>query len=167
MVYMQKEWEPQEGMMPCLSIQQPYAMAIIQGKKKIELRPWGTRYRGLIALHAGKTWYGGVKIPGYPTEAQMRPIKEFARKYQLPACVGDYPIGAIVGIARLVRCAKFTREGYERLRGQHCSNCDWTPGEYGWQFEDVQALSEPISARGYLGLFAVDEIVIERSNFDV
>ncbi len=161
MVYMLKEWEPQEGKMPCLSIAQPFAMAIIQRKKKIELRTWGTHYKGLIALQAGKTWYGGVKIPGHPTEAQMRPIKEFARKYQLPACVGDYPTGAIVGVARLVKCATFTREGYERLRDQHCSDCDWTPGEYGWQFEDVQALPEPIyGVRGYLGLFAVDEIVL-------
>jgi len=158
---MLKEWEPQEGKMPCLSIAQPFAMAIIQRKKKIELRTWGTHYKGLIALQAGKTWYGGVKIPGHPTEAQMRPIKEFARKYQLPACVGDYPTGAIVGVARLVKCATFTREGYERLRDQHCSDCDWTPGEYGWQFEDVQALPEPIyGVRGYLGLFAVDEIVL-------
>src|SRR5690348_9593297 len=77
-----------------------------------------------------------------------------------PTTIGDYPVGAIVGVARLVRCATFTREGYERLRDQHCSDCDWTPGEYGWQFEDIRALPEPIPVRGYLGLFPVDEIIL-------
>lgn len=154
MTFMQREWEPKEGYIPALSIAQPYATGIIKRKKKIELRPWGTHYRGPIALHAGKTWYGGIK-PSNVTEIQMKPIKRFAQKYGLPAHVSDYPTGAIIGVARLVRCATFTKEGYERLRDQHCSDCDWTPGEYGWQFEEVQDLPELISARGYLGLFPV------------
>lgn len=163
MVYMQKEWEPQEGKMPALSIQQPFAMAIIQGVKKIELRNWGTHYRGPIALHAGKKWYGGITFPGYASDWQLEPIKQFVRKYQLPAIVGDYPVGAIIGVARLVKCATFSREGYEKLRDQHCSDCAWTPSEFGWLFEDVQPLAEPIrNVRGYLGLFPVDEIVIEQ-----
>lgn len=161
-MYMKREWEPQPGKMPALSIAQPFTMAIIQGKKSIELRNWGTRYRGPIAIHAGKTWYGGVKIPGPVSDWQMEPIKQFARKYRLPACIDEYPVGAIVGVVRLVRCSTFTPEGYERLRNQHCSDCQWTPGEFGWLFEDVQALAEPIPARGYLGLFAVDEIVLEQ-----
>lgn len=154
-MYMQREWTPQEGMMPCISIQQPFASAIILGKKRIELRNWGTHYKGPIALHAGKKWYGGLQLPGRASDTELAPIKRFVQHYSLPPRIGDYPTGAIIGIARLVRCATFTEEGYERLRDQHCSDCSWTPGEYGWLFEEVQALPKPISARGYLGLFPV------------
>lgn len=160
-MYMQREWTPQEGKIPALSIAQPFCQAILLGKKRIELRNWGTHYKGLIALHAGKKWYGGLQLPGRASDTELAPIKRFVQRYQLPPRIGDYPTGAIVGIARLVRCATFTKEGYERLRDQHCSDCKWTPGEYGWLFEDVQALPEPIyGVRGYLGLFPVDEIAL-------
>lgn len=162
MVYMKREWEPQPGKMPCLSIAQPFCSAILLGKKTIELRTWGTRYKGLIALHAGTKWYGGIKLPGKVTERELRPIVRFVKQYGLPARIDEYPTGAIVGVARLVRCSTFTPEGYERLKDQHCSDAKWTPGEFGWLFEDVQALAEPIPVRGYLGLFAVDEIDIQQ-----
>jgi len=156
---MQREWEPQEGKMPALSIAQPFTQAIILGRKTIELRTWGTSYRGPIAIHAGKTWYGGLKLPGRASDAEMRPIKQFVQRMALPPRIGDYPLGAILGVARLVKCAKFTAEGYERLRDQHCSDCAWSANEFGWQFTDIQALPEPIyGVRGYLGLFAVDDI---------
>lgn len=76
MVYMQKEWEPQEGKIPCLSISQPFASAIILGKKKIELRTWGTHYRGPIALHAGN---GPVLLgSGIPAFALLRGLSNNA-----------------------------------------------------------------------------------------
>ena len=38
--------------MKCLSVSQPYADLIIQGKKTIELRTWNTKYRGEFLVHA-------------------------------------------------------------------------------------------------------------------
>jgi hypothetical protein len=38
----------------CLSIAQPYANAILTGQKYEVYRTWRTRYRGLLAIHAGK-----------------------------------------------------------------------------------------------------------------
>lgn len=38
--------------MRCLSISQPYADFIIQGKKTIELRKWNTKFRGEFLVHA-------------------------------------------------------------------------------------------------------------------
>ena len=38
--------------MKCLSICQPFADLIIQGKKTIELRKWNTKFRGEFLLHA-------------------------------------------------------------------------------------------------------------------
>lgn len=38
--------------MKCLSVSQPYADLVIQGKKTIELRTWNTKYRGEFLVHA-------------------------------------------------------------------------------------------------------------------
>ncbi len=36
-----------------ISVRQPWAEAIIRGGKNVENRSWMTKYRGLIAIHAG------------------------------------------------------------------------------------------------------------------
>ena len=41
--------------MKALSIRQPWAWAIIHAGKDVENRPWGTRYRGPLLIHASKT----------------------------------------------------------------------------------------------------------------
>jgi hypothetical protein len=38
--------------MRCLSVSQPYADLIIEGKKTIELRTWNTKFRGGFLVHA-------------------------------------------------------------------------------------------------------------------
>lgn len=38
--------------MKCLSVSQPYADLIINGKKTIELRTWNTKFRGECLIHA-------------------------------------------------------------------------------------------------------------------
>ena len=40
--------------MKCLSVCQPFADLIIQGKKTIELRKWNTKFRGEFLIHASK-----------------------------------------------------------------------------------------------------------------
>ena len=40
--------------MKCLSICQPFAELIVQGKKTIELRKWNTKFRGEFLVHAAK-----------------------------------------------------------------------------------------------------------------
>jgi hypothetical protein len=41
--------------MKALSIQQPWAWAIIHAGKRVENRTWSTRFRGPFFIHAGKT----------------------------------------------------------------------------------------------------------------
>lgn len=161
---MKREWIAEEGKMAAISIAQPFGTAIVLGRKTIELRTWGTRYRGLIAIHVGKSWYGGVKDIRRASASEFGSISRAAQRMSLPTRIEDYPLGAIIGVAKLVRCARFTAESWERLRDQHRSDGVWHPDIIGWQFEDVQALPEPIyGVRGQLGLFAVDEIHIEGS----
>ena len=40
--------------MKCLSVCQPFAELIVQGKKTIELRKWNTKFRGEFLIHAAK-----------------------------------------------------------------------------------------------------------------
>ena len=45
-----------DGLIPCLSLWQPWASLIAIGAKHIETRHWKTDYRGPIAIHAAKRW---------------------------------------------------------------------------------------------------------------
>ena len=40
--------------MKALPVTQPYATLVALGAKHIETRSWSTRYRGPLAIHAGK-----------------------------------------------------------------------------------------------------------------
>ena len=40
--------------MKCLSVCQPFAELIVQGKKTVELRKWNTKFRGEFLVHAAK-----------------------------------------------------------------------------------------------------------------
>ncbi|MEK6923012.1 MAG: ASCH domain-containing protein, partial [Nanoarchaeota archaeon] len=40
--------------MKALSLKQPFAELILQGKKKIELRKWNTHFMGEFLIHASK-----------------------------------------------------------------------------------------------------------------
>ena len=75
--------------MKALSIKQPFAELILQGKKKIELRKWNTKFRGEFLIHAPKT----------PDE---RAMKEFG--------FSELPLGVIVGKAELVEVKEYKGE---------------------------------------------------------
>lgn len=68
-----------------LTISQPYASLIAGGSKIVENRTWDTRYRGPLAIHAGR----GL---------------QYLDRDQL----ADYPHGGIIAVARLVACLNVT-----------------------------------------------------------
>lgn len=67
--------------MKALTISQPFASLIASGEKFVENRIWGTSYRGILLIHAGKG-------------SQYLDKKELA----------EYPTGAIIAVANLVAC---------------------------------------------------------------
>lgn len=71
------------GPILALSIRQPWASLIVEGRKDIENRTWRTEHRGPILIHAAKT-------PDH--EARDRLCR-----------YGD-PSGGIIGIAEVVDC---------------------------------------------------------------
>jgi len=45
-----------------LTVKQPWAHLIVTGTKTIENRTWTTDYRGLLLIHAGRSFDGGAGI---------------------------------------------------------------------------------------------------------
>ena len=67
-------------MIRALSLRQPWASLVADGRKTIETRTWRTRYRGTLAIHAS-----------------ARPCD-------------DLPTGGIIAIARLYECRPMTAD---------------------------------------------------------
>lgn len=116
--------------MKTLSLKQPYAELILQGKKKIELRKWNTSFRGEFLIHASKN----------PDEKAM---KLFGFK--------ALPCGMIVGKVKLVDVKHYSNdEEHKRDKSLHLADSVW--GDYGFILENPERIN-PIPARGNLNFW--------------
>ncbi|MGA9350242.1 MAG: ASCH domain-containing protein [Anaerolineae bacterium] len=127
--------------MKALSIRQPWAELILQGRKTIELRTWPTSYRGRIAIHASQT---------VREEACIAYGLDPARMVR----------GALVGTVELVDVLPLDEAAWEALRDQHLSLSDFPGPMFGWRLEAPQRLPQPIPMRGRMSLFNVADEVI-------
>jgi hypothetical protein len=110
----------------CLTVQQPYAWAILRGLKRIENRSWRPNYRGRLLLHAAREHSGALELPD-----GTRP----------PSRV---PLGALVGTVELVDCVRYGR----RLRDD-----PFACGPFCWLLQNPLSLARPIPCKGQLGLW--------------
>lgn len=81
-----------------LSVMQPWSWLIVTRHKPIENRSWRTRYRGPVAIHAGK------KIDEYCAADLKRlrhPTTYVSRDFSPPPV---FERGGIVGVADIVDC---------------------------------------------------------------
>lgn len=119
--------------MKALSLKQPWAELILQGKKKIELRKWNTKFRGKFLIHASKN----------PDEEAM--IKFGFR---------DLPCGFIVGKAELVDVREYKNGAeFEKDKDLHLSSRE--RGNFGFILKNVER-AEKIPAKGSLGFWEFD-----------
>jgi len=116
--------------MKALSLKQPWAELILQGRKTVELRKWNTKFRGKFLIHASKK----------PDEDGM---KEFG--------FDGLPCGCIVGEAELVDVKNYNETGdFDEDKDKHLANSDW--GGFGFLLEDVKRIKE-IPWKGALGFW--------------
>ncbi len=116
--------------MKTLSLKQPYAELILQGKKKIELRKWNTNFRGKFLIHSSK-------IP------DSKSMKKFGFDNLL--------CGAIVGKAELVDVKKYSNsKELNKDKNKHLATKKW--GKYGFILKNVRRI-KPISAKGKLNFW--------------
>lgn len=106
--------------MKALTIAQPYAELIASGEKRVENRGWRTPYRGLLAIHAGKS-----------------------RAWLTPDSDPDVPFGAFVAVAEL-RAVVPVGELPAALRGHAHAFGPWC-----WLLGRVVRLPRPLPAKGY------------------
>ncbi len=116
--------------MKTLSLKQPFAELILQGRKKIELRKWNTKFRGEFLIHSSK-------IP------DKKAMKEFGFE--------NLPCGFIVGKAKLIYVKKYeTEKEHHKDKNLHLASDSW--GNYGFILKDVKRI-KPIPAKGQLNFW--------------
>ena len=121
--------------MKALSLKQPFAELILQGKKTIELRKWNTKFRGDFLIHASLA----------PDEKAM---KEFN--------FTDLPLGCIVGKSTLVEVKIYKNEKeHSEDRNLHLATSYW--GNYGFILNNIKRLEKPIPCKGSLNFWEFDE----------
>lgn len=132
--------------MKVLSLTEPCATLIKEGKKKVETRSWKTSYRGELYIHASST-----KIP-----EEWKQDKEFME------LVKDSPLnfGNIICKCNLVDCVYMTKEYVESMKKNNhreyiCGK--YEKGRYAWILEDVEPLKNPIQAKGHLSIWKYNE----------
>ena len=146
--------------MKVLTLTEPWATLVAVGAKHIETRSWGTAYRGPLAIHAAKTFPADARAlcgtdPFFDTLTQAG---FDLRDTPLPA---QFHLGQIIAVAKLVDCARY--EELERapnwpiIRDRSIAPerafGNYGPGRWCWIFANVQRLSQPIPAKGALGLW--------------
>jgi hypothetical protein len=112
--------------MKAITICQPYAEFIALGEKVVENRTWPTKYRGPIAIHAGKSraWLDGDEDPDL-----------------------DLVFGAVIATATLVDCVRREQLPAHLREHRHAY------GPWCWVLADICRLDEPVPARGAQGLW--------------
>ena len=126
-----------------LSVQQPWAWAILHAGKDIENRTWAPPRHIIgrrIWIHASKK-----RQPIEPSEL----LPTFTLGDDVPE-LADLPLGAILGSVRVVGSTGIAKGNR------------WFNGPIGWVLADPSPLAEPVAARGSLGLWKVPGGVVER-----
>ena len=109
--------------MKVLTIRQPWASLIVAGIKDVENRPWPTRYRGKLGIHAAARYDQAL-------------VDEYSD------LLGDcLPLGALIGSVTLVDCV-------EGFRSEWALSGSWH-----WLLADPKILARPRWMPGKLGVW--------------
>ncbi|MEK6830471.1 MAG: ASCH domain-containing protein [Nanoarchaeota archaeon] len=116
--------------MKVLSLKQPFAELILQGRKKIELRKWNTRFRGEFLIHASKI-------------TDKKSMENFG--------FSDLPLGFILGKVKLIDVKKYKNEQeHKEDKDLHLASSFW--GNYGFVLENPVRIKK-IPAKGSLNFW--------------
>lgn len=163
--------------MKALTLHQPWASLVALGAKMIETRSWSTKYRGPLAIHAGRgkadptdpIWNGLVVPDSALLVPQLRPLVfgsvvatvELTDVYPIvdPSDFGDDLNGARTNGNGFVFVTPERLEVWKMSQWSHQYECrhrigddrpygDFTSGRFAWMLADVKPLREPVPARG-------------------
>jgi hypothetical protein len=124
-----------------LSIKEPYATLIKDGKKCIETRSWKTNYRGELYIQASLS-----KIS-----------KDIIGNRDLIAIVGESQMnyGYIICKCNLADCIYMDNSFIDKIKKnkQEYLCGEYSLGRYAWILEDIIVLDKPILVKGHLGIW--------------
>lgn len=123
-----------------LSLIQPWASLIMDGRKTIETRSWQTKYRGILVIHASAKIDGKAAANFYPTLVKRFWPQNVLRKF--------FPTKSVLGIAILKECVQFPN-----VLAPPDEYGDFTEGRFGWLLMNAKRFEIPIPAKGHLGLW--------------
>ena len=135
--------------MKCLSVCQPFAELIVQGKKTIELRKWNTKFRGEFLVHA-------------PQKIRLDDCKRLKIKPELI-------VGAIIGKVELIDVKEYENASQIKIDSKrHLASNSESDNKYGFILQNPKQLRIPIPCNGQLNFFEfkpelakIDEIKID------
>ncbi|MFI6228574.1 hypothetical protein ACIBCR_14835 [Micromonospora echinospora] len=128
--------------MKSITIRQPWASAIAldhANAKRIENRVRPTSYRGLVAIHAGKT-------PDVAADRDPRIVRLFGRDPRV-----GMPVGAVIAVAELIDCHQAVWEKASQLCCAPWGE-DYLPRAWHLVLDNVRCLPQPVPARGALSV---------------
>lgn len=132
--------------MKTLTLIQPWATLIMLGEKKIETRSWSTRYRGKLAIHAGKKIDKEVfNIPYY---------KEIFQYYGIT--ITNIPTSCIIATCTLLDVQP-TESLKDIISYKEYIFGNYSPNRFGWILDNIVPLKTPLPAKGMLGLWEYKE----------
>lgn len=130
----------------CLSVRQPWAMALVVGRKPVENRSWSTTW-----LDTAVPRWVYIHASGRP--ARLANHEQSALNIRWPSmpAVRDMPMGAILGACRFI--------GQQKPGSPHLPDhsIPWATGPLCWIVGRAVAFVEPVPARGRLGLWKPPE----------
>lgn len=146
----------------CLSVNNPYAWAIVAGCKVVENRSWSTTYRGRIAIHAGlsRRIVNDKKLVDSFLKADQRIMDAVeGDKY------GDTDLlwyGYIIGTAEVIGVEDLEPEdAFDQLDLKYPHNplfpglpaSTFAEGPFAWILANPERFAHPVPTKGRLNLF--------------
>lgn len=137
--------------MKALTIHEPWASLIAVGAKRVETRDWPTRYRGPLAIHAGRRWTRGE-------QDAWDDLGWISLRGRRPA------LGCVVALGQLVACERMTHKLIAEQAADRISDelvfGAWEPGRWAWRLEGVVAV-RVVAVRGKQGLWDLPDDVAQ------
>ncbi len=127
-----------------ITLQQPYASAVMAGVKQIETRSWKTPYRGAIVIHAGKAWNDDLK-----EKANSELIASALRSKGLDP--NNLPLGMALGVVILDAVTPIENV-LPSLSDTEKALGHYTDGNFAWCVSRPRPFREPLPGEGGLGL---------------
>lgn len=129
--------------MKALTLWEPWASLAVLGEKEYETRSWPTKYRGPLAIHAGKRIDTDV--------CKTRPIADVLIESGM-ILVSDFRLGHVIGIVDMVDCIEMTPEFIASVSDKERAFGDWRPGRFALKLANPRRI-DPVPATGRQGLW--------------